>query len=83
MQWIIIEERRGMPGKTKYRQDSYVRCPYYCKESPIDIKCVGICGSHTINEFSSGREKIAWKEDFCIGNYQGCPLCISLIEDEK
>jgi len=67
-----------MPGVTKYIRDGYVACPYYRKETAIEIKCKGICGSHTVNVFESGASKRDFKEDFCNGFYWNCPLCISL-----
>lgn len=67
---------------SNYRQDSYVVCPYYCKESPIQIKCSGLCGRHTIQEFDSKKEKEAFKEDFCLGYYWNCPCYRGLIENE-
>lgn len=68
---------------SKYKQDDYVKCPYYCKESPVDVKCIGICGTHTIQCFESGKAKESYKEDFCIGYYWNCPCYIALITDEK
>jgi len=72
-----------MPNSNHYRQDAYVLCPYYCKEAPVEIKCLGICGSHTVNIFESRKAKVDFKEDFCCGNYKACPLSISLYMDEK
>lgn len=72
-----------MPGSHHYKEDPYVMCPYYCKDAPIEIKCKGLCGSHTLNVFENGKAKRLYKEDFCCGNYQGCPLYIGLIEDGK
>jgi len=68
---------------TKYKEDPYVLCPYYRKEAPIEIKCVGICGTHTLNIFESGKAKRDFKEDFCQALYKNCPLYIALEEDEK
>ena len=50
-----------MGKKTRhYTEDEFVLCPYYLREDPIQVKCVGICGTHTINVFGSSKEK----EDF-------------------
>lgn len=68
---------------TKYKEDEYVKCPYYCKETSIDIKCKGICGTHSVQNFSSGSEKQDFKEDFCIGFYWNCSQFRALIEDGK
>lgn len=68
---------------TKFKQDSYVNCPYYCKEAATEIKCVGICGSHTIQSFDSGKAKQEFKYDFCIGYYWNCPCYIALYQDDK
>lgn len=66
-----------------YIEDVFVLCPYYTKEEPITIKCVGLCGSHTANIFENSQEKNEFKEDFCCGLYQNCPLYRGLIEDGK
>ena len=72
-------------GKKKrhYIEDAFVLCPYYRKEEPIEIKCMGLCGEHTVNVFKSSNDKNDFKEDFCCGLYQNCPLYRGLIEDEK
>jgi len=69
--------------KDHYKEDPFVLCPYYRKEAPIEIKCVGLCGSHTINIFESGAAKRDFKEDFCCAFYHNCPLYIGLVEDGK
>lgn len=68
---------------TKYKEDAYVKCPYYRKESAIEIKCVGICGIHTMQCFESGKAKQLYKDDFCIGFYWNCPCYQALVEDDK
>ena len=68
---------------TQFHEDAYVKCPYYRKESTIDIKCAGICGSHTMQCFNSKKQKDIFKEDFCLGFYWNCPCYISLITDGK
>lgn len=72
-----------MPNKTKYKEDPYVLCPFYRKETPIQVKCAGICGTHTINDFNSSKDKQFYKDDFCCGYYWNCPLYIALVEDGK
>lgn len=71
-----------MPG-TRFKQDSYVRCPYYCKETQIEVKCMGMCGEHTVHTFKSIAEKQDFKEDFCTGCYYNCPCYIALETDGK
>jgi hypothetical protein len=71
-----------MPG-TRFKQDSYVNCPYYCKETPVEVKCVGICGDHTLHHFKSGAAKNDFKADFCCGYYWNCPCYIALDMDGK
>lgn len=68
---------------TQYREDPYVECPYYRKESPVEIKCVGICGEHTTNTFSNKKSKQLHKDDFCCGFYFNCSLYIALETDGK
>lgn len=70
-------------SSTKYRQDPYVTCPYYTKESSIEVKCFGICGDHTVNSFENKKAKQEFKDDFCCGYYWNCPLYIALETDGK
>lgn len=70
-------------SSTHYKEDAYVKCPYYKKESSIEVKCEGICGTHTINFFESGKAKQDYKEDFCMELYWNCPLYRALDLDEK
>lgn len=70
-----------MPGVTRFKQDPYVKCDYYCKETAIEIKCKGICGRHTVNVFESGQDKKDYKDDFCNGLYWNCPLHIAIEQD--
>lgn len=71
-----------MPG-TRFKQDSYVECPYYCKETPIEIKCKGICGTHTLQIFRSKKEKDDFKDNFCCSCFKGCPCYIQLDIDNE
>lgn len=71
-----------MSKQHSYREDGDVQCPYYCRENSIGIKCQGLCGTHTLSQFTSKKEKEEYKEDFCIGYYWNCPLCIAL-DDEN
>ncbi len=71
-----------MPGISKYTRDPSVVCPYYRKETAIEIKCKGLCGSHSINVYSSGDQKKDFKDDFCKGLYWNCPLYIALEADD-
>ena len=68
---------------SRYREDVYVRCPYYRKEAPIEIRCQGIIGTHTINIFANKLKKEEHKDDFCCGLYMSCPLYQSLLIDEE
>lgn len=69
-------------SKTRFKEDSYVNCPYYRKEDATDIKCEGLCGDHTISSFTSTRKKEECKYDFCCGLYMNCPLYIALRQNE-
>lgn len=71
-----------MPG-TRFKQDAYAKCPYYCKETPVEVKCVGICGDHTLHHFQSSAAKSEYKADFCQGFYWNCPCYIALVTDGK
>lgn len=71
-----------MPS-TKYKEDGYVACPYYCKESSIEIKCVGACGPHAAQIFVTKNDKESYKYDFCCGFYWNCPQYIALDTDGK
>lgn len=68
---------------TQYKEDEYVRCPFYCKESPTDIKCMGLCGDHTISTFPSRRAKEDFKYDFCCSIYTACPLFQAILEQQE
>ena len=74
-----------MPRKSiRYnKEDPYVPCRYYRKENSVEIKCKGLCGTHTVNCFKCTQDKEDWKSDFCKGNYEGCPLYIGLAEDDE
>lgn len=61
-------------SRGKYNEDSYVRCPFYCKESSLDIRCDGIIGNHTTSDFTSVADKQAYKDDFCCGLFQSCMI---------
>jgi hypothetical protein len=67
----------------KYKEDEYVLCPYYRKESQIEIKCAGICGKSTANVYQSEKDKTDYKENFCSGFYWNCPLYRALDQDGK
>ena len=71
-----------MNSKT-YREDNYVICPFYKKESSTEIKCTGIVGVHTTTDFNSKKAKEYHKEDFCCGNYNGCPICQENMKNEE
>ena len=67
-----------MPNVNTYHKDRYVACKYYRKESAIEIKCLGLCGTHTCNVFKTKDEKSEYKTEFCKGYYWNCPLYIAL-----
>lgn len=68
----------------KYKEDPYVICPCYRKETPIEVKCAGGVGSHTINVFQSARKKELYKEDFCCTYaYEGCTVFQMIQERES
>lgn len=67
-----------MPGKSQYYCDRIVKCPYYRKESKTEIKCKGLCGTHTVQIFRDGMDKKNYKDDFCNGLYWNCPVNIAL-----
>ena len=66
-----------MPNVNTY-QSRNVDCNYYRKESSIEIKCLGLCGTHTCNVFKTKADKESFKADFCNGFYWNCPLHIAL-----
>lgn len=67
-----------MPNVNTYQKDETVPCKYYRKESAIEIKCLGLCGTHTCNVFRTKADKMEYKADFCRGLYWNCPLYIAL-----
>lgn len=66
-----------------YKEDSYVECPFYINESPTEIKCEGIVGSHLVNVFKTREKKEEHKYDFCRGNYAACPIYQEKLKDEE
>lgn len=65
-----------------FNDDVYVRCPYYRKESATEIKCTGLCGTHTTQHYENKKAKEEWKYDFCMGLYMNCPMEIALETNE-
>lgn len=63
-----------MPKKYRYKEDAYVKCPCYHKESPTEIRCDGIVGVLNTASFRTRKEKEAHKYDFCDGLYKACPI---------
>ena len=70
-----------MPNVNTF-QSRNVKCKYYCKESPIAIKCKGLCGTHTCNIFKTKADKTEYIEEFCNGFAWNCPLYIALEIDD-
>lgn len=66
----------------RYKEDVYVMCPYYTKESATEIRCKGLIGLHCTHDFASCQDKEAYKEDFCSSLYTSCPLYLDLQQDE-
>lgn len=66
---------------SKYKEDAYVQCPYYRKEALTDVRCEGMCGSHTTHTFKTKKDKQEFKENFCSGFYWNCPCFITLETD--
>ena len=64
-----------------YREDWRMKCPYYCKEGDIEIRCLGIIGTHVTHTFSTKADKNEHKYDFCNGTYMGCPVYQMLWEE--
>lgn len=62
-------------------EDDNVKCPFYMRESSIEVKCEGLCGTHTVSTFASKSDKEEYKDDFCIGYYWNCPLHLALKEN--
>lgn len=69
-----------MPG-SQYRSDDHVKCPYYTKESPTDLRCSGIIAQHTTHDFRNKREKQEYKSDFCNGLYTSC-IIYQILDEE-
>ena len=70
-------EEHGKPRSTRRRrlkEDVYVMCPFYHKDSPIEIRCDPLAGMLTTLMFHNKREKEEHMEDFCNGSYMACPL---------
>ena len=71
-----------MPNVYTYKEDEHVRCPYYKRESPTEVRCAGLSGrTQTTNTFRTKADKEDFKEDFCNGFYWNCSLYRALEED--
>lgn len=68
---------------SRFKDDPYVVCPHYRKEATIEIRCTGMCGSHTTHIFETEKAKKEFKEDFCTGYFWNCPCYIALVTDER
>lgn len=67
-----------MPGSNHYREDELAKCPFYKKDSKIEIKCEGICGTHVMHIFRNKSDKESYMYDFCRGLWEGCEYAIML-----
>lgn len=70
-----------MAGYKTYKKDSEVICPFYKKESGIDIKCEGLGCMTTTQNFLTKQDKLDYKYDFCKGLYQSCALYQALSDN--
>lgn len=67
----------------RFKEDSYVRCPYYRKENSLEIRCAScIGGRNDTTWFRTVHSKDEYKEDFCVGNFYGCIKYQILAEEE-
>lgn len=67
---------------TRFKEDEFVRCPYYCKESSTDIRCAGLLGMHTTHDFFNKKAKEEYKKDFCCSLYMSC-MVYQMLEEEQ
>lgn len=65
-----------------FREDWRMKCPYYRKEAPREIRCVGVIGTHTTNTFANKEDMRYHKDNFCNGLYMGCPVYQANMENE-
>lgn len=70
---------------SQFRQNEYVRCPYFRRESATEIRCCGLCGSVTTQTFENSKGKQDWCRDFCMDpkTYEGCPMYQALAQEEE
>lgn len=68
---------------TQFQKNPYVSCPYFYRETSIDIKCkdrgelaggAGLVGESTISCFPSKADKVEYMRDFCKSCYKGCEI---------
>lgn len=68
---------------TQYQKNPYVSCPYFYRETSLDIKCkdrgdlsggAGIVGESTVSCFSCKAAKRDYMQDFCKGCFMGCEI---------
>jgi hypothetical protein len=81
--WIIVnsEGKQMAHGHDrKYKEDEHVTCPFYKRESDIEIKCEGIVSDVLSNRFKTVQQKNDHKNTFCKEEYCACRLYESLME---
>lgn len=68
---------------TQYQKNPYVKCPYFYRETSLEIKCkdrgdlaggTGLVGESTVSCFSTKQEKREYMMDFCKACYMGCEI---------
>lgn len=68
---------------TQFQKNPYVSCPYFYRETSMDIKCkdrgelaggTGLVGESTVSCFASKLEKMDYMHDFCKDCYMGCEI---------
>ncbi len=64
----------------KYKEDEHVTCPFYKRESDVEIKCEGIVSDVLSNRFTTTQQKNCHKDTFCKGEYCACRLYETLME---
>lgn len=77
---------------TQYQKNPYVKCPYFYRETSLEIKCkdrgdlaggTGLVGESTVSCFPDKAEKRDYMMDFCKACYMGCEIYRAFEDIEK
>lgn len=70
--------------KERRFESSGIVCPYYKNETKGSIACSGFLPRSNVRvTFDTPRRRIAYRENFCAGEYEQCRVCRMLDVEKK